>query len=62
MKTVLLLLLLVLSGILGNTQDLRAPAYPLITHDPYLSIWSFGDSLNQSQTKLWTGVDQPLSD
>ncbi len=61
MKKFLFLSLLVLSGILGNTQDLRAPAYPLITHDPYLSIWSFGDNLSGSQTKHWTGRDQPLT-
>ena len=43
-----------------ETNSLRAPAYPLITHDPYLSIWSMGDQLNESPTKHWTGQDHSL--
>lgn len=36
-------------------MKLRAPALPLITVDPYFSIWSEGDALNFTPTVHWTG-------
>lgn len=38
----------------------KAPAYPLVIHDPYFSIWSTTDKLNESTTRHWTGADQSL--
>lgn len=41
-------------------QIAKAPAYPLVVHDPYFSIWSFTDELNKSNTRHWTGKEQPI--
>ena len=46
--------------ILAFSQKQIAPAYPLLTHTPYFSIWSFSDQLNDSVTKHWTGADHSL--
>jgi len=54
----------ILAGIfaLGSVkaQDRKAPAYPLITHNPNFSIWSSTDELNASTTTHWTGADHSL--
>lgn len=40
---------------------LRYPAYPLVVHDPYFSIWSCSDLLADSYPCHWTGEKQTLS-
>lgn len=39
---------------------MKLPAYPLITVDPYFSIWSKSDELNKSDTELWCGITKRL--
>lgn len=41
-------------------NDLRAPAYPLITIDPYTSAWATADKLYEENVKHWTGKEFPL--
>jgi len=42
----------------GGTNSLRAPAYPLINQDPYISTWSFADKLYDENPRHWTGTSR----
>ncbi len=58
--TLLLACCLAVPAVAGE-QILRPPAVPLVTHDPYFSIWSFSDRLADDWPRHWTGSIHALS-
>ena len=41
-------------------MKMRAPAVPLITVDPYFSVWSCDEKLNVAKTMHWTGKSNSI--
>ena len=70
-KKTFLLVLAVCSGMYMRSQTpemfepyqptaLRMPSVPLIVSDPYFSIWSPFDKLNEGSSRHWTNAEKPI--
>ena len=59
-KTILSLALVLTSACSGGAA-FRPPAVPLVSCDPFFSVWSAANTLTERETTHWAGAKQPIS-
>lgn len=59
-KLFLISILLTCCSYISSQDNFRAPAYPLVTHDPYFSIWSISEDPTRVETSHWTLKPNPM--
>lgn len=60
-RTTVILLIFFIIQLSAQEQNFRAPAYPLVTHDPYFSIWSAHEDPTQVDMMHWTLKPNPIT-
>ena len=59
-NTLILLATAILGTLSGTAESFRPPSVPLVTFDPFLSIWSPADHLTDRPTQHWTRREHSL--
>ena len=59
-KSLTLFAAILFAAVEATAQSFRPPAVPLVTFDPFLSIWSPADRLTDRATQHWTRREHPL--
>ncbi|WP_321996627.1 glutaminase domain-containing protein [Draconibacterium orientale] len=56
----LIIATLCVTSLVAQNQEFRAPSYPLVTHDPYFSIWINNEVPTQIETTHWSQKPMPI--
>lgn len=56
-----LVILAILACVVFRVLAFRAPSVPIVSSDPFFSIWSGADVPTEVDTEIWHGAKQPIS-